>query len=58
MKPHKSKKLSQASKAASILGKLGGRKGGLARARNLTHKQIVEIGRAGALKRWRKYNNK
>ena len=56
MKKHKSKKLSPASKAASVLGKLGGRKGGLARARNLSHKRIVEIGRAGARKRWDKHN--
>ncbi|HTC61687.1 MAG TPA: hypothetical protein VK709_02495 [Candidatus Saccharimonadales bacterium] len=31
-----------------------GRKGGLARAKNLTKEQIAEIGRKGAMKRWAK----
>jgi general stress protein YciG len=37
---------------AVAMGKLGGRKGGLARAKNLSHEEIQEIGRKGALKRW------
>ena len=41
------------SQAASILGKLGGRKGGLKRAKNLTAKQRSEIAAQGAKARWK-----
>lgn len=40
--------------AAVALGRLGGQKGGAARARNLTPEQLSEIGRKGAAKRWAK----
>jgi hypothetical protein len=40
--------------AAVALGRLGGKKGGAARARNLTPEQLAEIGRLGAEKRWGK----
>ena len=36
------------------MGRLGGKKGGAARARNLTPEQLAEIGRIGAAKRWAK----
>lgn len=39
--------------AAVALGKLGGSKGGLARAKNLTKKQRSEAARKAALARWR-----
>lgn len=42
------------SQAASILGKFGGRKGGLERARRLTKKRRAEIARQGARARWKK----
>lgn len=41
------------SQAASILGKLGGRKGGLERAKRLTKKRRAEIARQGAKARWK-----
>jgi hypothetical protein len=40
--------------AAVELGRLGGLKGGPARARKLTAKQLSAIGRKGAMARWRK----
>lgn len=40
--------------AAQALGRLGGLKGGKARARNLTPEALAEIGRKGAEARWRK----
>jgi len=40
--------------AAIALGRLGGRIGGKARAKNLTAEQLAEIGRLGAAKRWGK----
>jgi hypothetical protein len=43
------------SQAASLLGKLGGRKGGLERARRLTKKQRAEIARQGAKARWKEH---
>lgn len=43
------------SQAASILGKLGGAKGGKARARNLTARQRSEIAKEGAKAKWRKF---
>jgi len=42
------------SQAASILGKLGGSKGGKMRAANLTPERRKEIAQQGAAKRWRK----
>lgn len=39
--------------AAVTLGRLGGKKGGKARARNLTKEQLSEIGKKGAAARWR-----
>lgn len=38
--------------AAVALGRMGGAKGGRARARNLTPEQLSEIGRLGARARW------
>jgi len=40
--------------AAVALGRKGGKKGGKARAANLTAEQLSEIGRMGAAKRWAK----
>jgi hypothetical protein len=40
--------------AAVALGKLGGLKGGKARANNLTAERRVEIAKKAALERWRK----
>lgn len=40
--------------AAVLLGKLGGRKGGLMRAANLTAAQRSDIARKAALARWNK----
>ena len=40
--------------AAVALGKLGGKKGGLARAAKLTKKQRSEIAKKAAAARWRK----
>lgn len=40
--------------AAVALGRLGGKKGGPARARKLTEKRRVEIARAAAAARWGK----
>lgn len=42
------------SQAASILGKLGGSKGGKKRAENLSAKRRKEIAQMGAAKRWKK----
>lgn len=39
--------------AAVALGRLGGLKGGKARAKNLTPEQLAEIGRKGAATRWK-----
>jgi hypothetical protein len=38
--------------AAVALGRLGGKKGGPARAKKLSKKRLSEIGRKGAAKRW------
>lgn len=38
--------------AAVALGRMGGLKGGIARANKLTKKQLSEIGKKGAQKRW------
>lgn len=48
MKPHKK------NPYAVALGRLGGKKGGAARAKNLTPEQLAEIGRKGAAARWNK----
>lgn len=37
---------------AVAIGRLGGLRGGRARAKKLTHEQMSEIGRLGALKKW------
>ncbi len=42
------------SEAARILGKLGGSKGGKARAKNMTKKQRSEAARKAANARWAK----
>jgi hypothetical protein len=42
--------------AAVALGRKGGKKGGKARAANLTAEQLAEIGRLGAAARWGKRN--
>ena len=42
------------SQAASILGKLGGSKGGKARAKNLSRERRAEIAKKAAQARWRK----
>lgn len=41
--------------AAVSLGRRGGKKGGKARARNLSKERLSEIGREGAEARWAKY---
>lgn len=45
----------QKNPAAVALGLLGGRKGGLARAANLTKRRKKEIARLGAKARWAKH---
>jgi hypothetical protein len=40
--------------SAVELGRLGGKKGGRARAKNLSAKQLSEIGKKGAKARWKK----
>lgn len=40
--------------AASELGRLGGLKGGMARAKKLTHEQRVDIARIAAAARWKR----
>jgi hypothetical protein len=40
--------------AAVALGRLGGKKGGPARAAKLSKKRLSEIGKKAALARWRK----
>lgn len=39
--------------AAVALGRMGGLKGGKARAKNLTAEQLAEIGKKGAAARWK-----
>ena len=53
-KPTPSKPAAKKNPAAVALGRLGGIKGGAARARNLTPEQLAEIGRKGATARWGK----
>lgn len=43
--------------AAVALGRLGGAKGGRARAKNLSKERLSEIGRKGAEARWKKSND-
>lgn len=45
------------SQAASILGKLGGSKGGKARAENLSSQRRREIAKKAARARWKDQNN-
>lgn len=45
-------KLVKKNPHAVAMGRLGGKKGGPARARSLTVEQLAEIGRIGAAKRW------
>jgi hypothetical protein len=45
------------NQAAVDLGRLGGRKGGIARARSLSSNQRSEIARKAALIRWAKLAN-
>lgn len=40
--------------AAVALGRLGGLKGGKARAENLTSRQLSKIGKKGAAARWKR----
>ena len=49
---------SEASSAAAALGRLGGLKGGPARAKALTAKKRSEIAKAAAAARWGHKNNK
>lgn len=51
-KPTKQKDLPEKNPAAVALGRLGGLKGGKARAKKLTKTQRVEIARKAAKKRW------
>lgn len=44
--------------AAVFLGRLGGRKGGVARAKKLSAKQRSEIAKKAAQARWRESGNK
>lgn len=47
----------QKNQAAVELGRLGGKKGGKARAENLSAERRVEIAKKAALIRWRKSSN-
>lgn len=49
------KKETDKNPAAVALGRLGGLKGGKARAKALTDKQRSEIARKAAQSRWKKY---
>ncbi|MEX2142851.1 MAG: hypothetical protein WD894_26580 [Pirellulales bacterium] len=46
------------NKAAVALGKLGGRKGGLARAKNLSADERTAIAKKAAKARWKKQRKK
>jgi hypothetical protein len=46
------------SHAAAILGRLGGKKGGPARARKLSKKRRAEIARKAARARWKRQRGK
>jgi hypothetical protein len=54
MSTEEEKLASERTKAAKILGSLGGAKGGPARAAKLPPERRREIAREGALKRWGK----
>jgi len=56
--PTKKKKPKQKNPAAMALGRLGGLKGGKARAKKLSPKRRSEIARAAAEKRWSKIRRK
>ena len=53
-KPAKKKDLAKKNPAAVALGRLGGLKGGKARAKSLTSARRIEIARKAAKKRWLK----
>ena len=57
-KPSSRKQPPVKNKAAVALGKLGGRKGGLARARSLTADQRTAIAKKAAKARWKKERKK
>jgi general stress protein YciG len=46
--------MTEKNKAAQELGRLGGAKGGKARAANMTKKELSEAGRKAANARWAK----
>lgn len=46
--------MAEKNEAAALLGRLGGAKGGKARAARLTRERLSEIGRLGARIRWEK----
>ena len=55
-KPTKKKAMPPAKNPAAVaLGRLGGLKGGKARAKMLSAKRRVEIAKKAALKRWQKH---
>ena len=56
--PTKKKKPKQKNPAAVALGRLGGLKGGKARAKKLSPKRRSEIARVAAEKRWSKIRRK
>jgi general stress protein YciG len=47
--------MAEKNKAAQELGRLGGAKGGRARAKNMTKKELSEAGRKAANARWEKW---
>ena len=51
------KEQSTKNPAAVALGRLGGLKGGVARAKNLTKQQRINIAKKAAKTRWSKKNN-
>ena len=58
-KPEEAKPDDEGKNANAVaLGKLGGAKGGRARAKNMTKKQRSEAARKAALARWRKSKNR
>ncbi|MDB5259653.1 MAG: hypothetical protein JWO73_861 [Candidatus Taylorbacteria bacterium] len=52
--PTKSKTVKKKNAAAVALGRLGGLKGGKARAKKLSAKELSESGRKAVLARWAK----
>ena len=57
VKPAKERAKPEKNPAAVALGRLGGKKGGPARARNLSKKRRSEIARKAAEARWRRRAN-